>query len=587
VFVRRSGCGLAAVAVAVLTLATAARASAAQRYASPNGPSTGPCTQAAPCDIVTAINGKGGNMPGSGDEVIVEPGSYYKLGTLSTPLQTELDPTVLETIHGVAGQPEPVIHSSAPSYALFLSSSSPGLTATDLDIEQTAGGGNGLYLNGPTVDQIIVHASGGEACVPDRGTIENSVCWSSATGSPGLYENDGSSTPASVTLRNTDIYATAPGTDAIFIGGSGAGSYTLNATNVIARGGVDATHFDVDVTPVNGTYTASFDHSDYATTHTSATGHITAAGTATNITTGPALVDPAGGDFHESLSSPTIDAGATSALNGSLDFDGEPRSAGGVTDIGADQFLAAPAVTAGSAGAVTTTGATLTGTIEPGNQTTTYTFEYGTTPALGSATAAQALGPGVATQPVFAGLANLQPQTLYYWELVASNSSNSAATPAQSFTTLPAPTTPTPTPPKSTPPIITNVSQSHRTWRRGSRLATLARTGKPPVGTTFSLRLNEPAQVNFAFTQQLAGRRAKRKCVAPTRFNRHHHSCQRTIKRAILSFAGRPGTNRVSFQGRLSRTVKLGPGPYTLVITATNPTGEHSLPKTLRFTIVT
>jgi hypothetical protein len=575
------------VAGILLAVATAAPANAAQRYASPSGPSTSACTQASPCDILTAVNGRSGNMPSSGDEVIVEPGSYYKLGTTSTPLATELDPAVPETIHGVAGSPTPVINSSAPAFALFLSSASPGLTATNLDVEQTASGASGLYLSSATVNQLIVHTTGGVACAPDAGTIEDSVCWSSATDQPGLEENDGSPTPFVLTLRNVDVYATAPGTDAILIGGSGFGTYTVNATNVIARGGDDATHYDVDVIPINGNDTATFDHSDFGTTHTSATGHITPAGTATNLTADPALADPAGGDFHETLASPTIDTGATSALNGDFDFDGQPRSAGGETDIGADQLLAGPAVAAGSATALTPTGATLTGTVEPGNQTTGYTFEYGTTPALGSATAAQSVAPGVATQPVFAALANLQPRTPYYWELVASNSSNSAATPAQSFTTPAIPTpAPTPTPPSSTPPIVSNLSQSHRTWRSGTRLATVARSPKPPVGTVFSFRLTERAQVRFAFTQQLAGRKAKGRCVAQTLKNRHDRSCKRTVTRAVLAFGGHPGTNRISFQGRLSRSVKLGSGRYTLVVTATNTAGQRSRTRTLSFTIV-
>jgi type 1 fimbria pilin len=82
-----------AAAVPVLLL-LAASASAAQRYAAPNGTANLTCTQAAPCDIVTAINGITNNMPKAGDRVILAPGSYYKLGTASTPLSTTLDPPV-------------------------------------------------------------------------------------------------------------------------------------------------------------------------------------------------------------------------------------------------------------------------------------------------------------------------------------------------------------------------------------------------------------------------------------------------------------------------------------------------------------
>ena len=53
-----------------------------------------------------------------------------------------------------------------------------------------------------------------------------------------------------------------------------------------------------------------------------------------------------------------------------------------------------------------------------------------------------------------------------------------------------------------------------------------------------------------------------------------------------LSFMGHNGTNKVVFQGRISRSKKLKPGLYTLIITATNSAGARSTPVTLRFTIV-
>jgi hypothetical protein len=54
----------------------------------------------------------------------------------------------------------------------------------------------------------------------------------------------------------------------------------------------------------------------------------------------------------------------------------------------------------------------------------------------------------------------------------------------------------------------------------------------------------------------------------------------------MLSFAGHGGLNKVFFQGRISRSRKLKPGHYTLIITATNASGRHSRPVRLSFTIV-
>jgi hypothetical protein len=53
-----------------------------------------------------------------------------------------------------------------------------------------------------------------------------------------------------------------------------------------------------------------------------------------------------------------------------------------------------------------------------------------------------------------------------------------------------------------------------------------------------------------------------------------------------LVFKGHAGTNRVSFQGRISRTKKLAPGEYLLVITATEAAGQHTQSRALAFTIV-
>ena len=152
--------------------------------------------------------------------------------------------------------------------------------------------------------------------------------------------------------------------------------------------------------------------------------------------------------------------------------------------------------------------------------------------------------------------------------------------------TTPTGTTPTGTPPTNTPPTVTDVAQSNPVWREGNKLARTSRKHRPPVGTIFSFSLNEQASVSFAFTQQVGGRKVNGKCVAQTNKNRRKRTCRRTLTRATLSFTGHAGTNKVSFQGQVSRKKKLTLGSYTLVITATNGPGQHSPAKQLSFTIV-
>lgn len=173
--------------------------------------------------------------------------------------------------------------------------------------------------------------------------------------------------------------------------------------------------------------------------------------------------------------------------------------------------------------------------------------------------------------------------TTYHFRIVAENSAGTSVGADQTFTTNPYPSCLCGAV-KPVRPSVTNVSQSHRTWREGRRLASFARK-RPPVGTTFSFTLNERARVAFAFSQPAAGRRVGRSCVAQTRANRHKHACKRTVTKGPLAFTGRAGKNKVTFQGPISRSKKLKPGTYTLVITA-SVAGLTSAPQRLSFTIV-
>jgi trimeric autotransporter adhesin len=159
---------------------------------------------------------------------------------------------------------------------------------------------------------------------------------------------------------------------------------------------------------------------------------------------------------------------------------------------------------------------------------------------------------------------------------------------AQSPTSPSAPVHLLPSPPAtSVAPSITNATQSHSRWREGKALASVARRSKrPPLGTTFSFTLNEQAKVSFSFTQRVGGREVKHKCVAQTNKNRRKHACARTVTRGTLSFTGRAAANKVSFQGRISHSLALRPGTYTLLIAAVNSAGQRSAPKQLSFTIV-
>jgi len=134
------------------------------------------------------------------------------------------------------------------------------------------------------------------------------------------------------------------------------------------------------------------------------------------------------------------------------------------------------------------------------------------------------------------------------------------------------------------PPSISSLRQSASTRREGSKLARISARRKPPVGTTFSFSLDQPATVTLTFTQSAVGRKTGGKCVAQTRHNKHKQRCRLVRVVGRLQLSAHQGINHVLFQGRVSRTHRLTPGGYTLVVIAA-ANGKTSRPATLTFTI--
>ncbi len=96
----------------------------------------------------------------------------------------------------------------------------------------------------------------------------------------------------------------------------------------------------------------------------------------------------------------------------------------GVTQMLAPAALAAPpAVGTGTAVAITATTATLVGAADPDGQETTYAFQYGTTTAYASQTAARILAPPITYKTITAVVTGLRAGTTYHFRLIAANES--------------------------------------------------------------------------------------------------------------------------------------------------------------------
>ena len=95
----------------------------------------------------------------------------------------------------------------------------------------------------------------------------------------------------------------------------------------------------------------------------------------------------------------------------------------------------APAVTTSDASGMSTTRATLHGTVNPNGAATAYEFEYGATTVYGASTGATSVGSGSADVGVSEDLSALSPATTYHYRLVATSVAGTTRGDDHSFTT--------------------------------------------------------------------------------------------------------------------------------------------------------
>jgi hypothetical protein len=137
---------------------------------------------------------------------------------------------------------------------------------------------------------------------------------------------------------------------------------------------------------------------------------------------------------------------------------------------------------------------------------------------------------------------------------------------------------------------LSNLRETKRKWQEGKVRARISASKrrkhkkKPAAGTIFSFDLDEAARVTFTFTKLAKGRKVHKRCVAPTKKNKHKRRCARSIVAGRLTFSAHAGANKVTFDGLIANHKKLKPGSYTVHATAT-ASGESSTSNTLHFKI--
>jgi hypothetical protein len=98
-------------------------------------------------------------------------------------------------------------------------------------------------------------------------------------------------------------------------------------------------------------------------------------------------------------------------------------------------LAAKPGATTGAAANVTFQSARVNGSADPNNEATNYYFQYGTTVALGTETAATPVGGGANPVRVSVDLGGLAPTTRYHYRIVAQNASGTTVGKRRTFTT--------------------------------------------------------------------------------------------------------------------------------------------------------
>jgi hypothetical protein len=261
-----------------------------------------------------------------------------------------------------------------------------------------------------------------------------------------------------------------------------------------------------------------------------------------------------------------------------------------------------PAVLTTSANALTTTTATVNGTVNPDNSlVTACQFAIAPAPPAGATIpCAQQVGAGGDPVSVSAAITGLAPATTYTVTLLAASaqgsttgstitfvtsasgpgaaSASTGASDAGAASTIGATSTLT----------ITNVKVSPTRFRRGKHTATITKK-KPralPTSTVISFALSHAATVTLSFELVQSGMLAKRKCSAVSKARRSGKRCTRYTKIAHgVTLAGQAGTDEITFDGVLGGGGRLVPGIYRLSLAATEGTERATASQHPTFTL--
>jgi len=181
--------------------------------------------------------------------------------------------------------------------------------------------------------------------------------------------------------------------------------------------------------------------------------------------------------------------------------------------------------------------------------------------------------------PVSATLAGLAPGTTYTVTLVSASAQGTASGSAVSFLTTGSGAG------TGASPVVTGLKLTPSRFRSGKQVTKVGRAGK--VGTTISFTLSTAATIKLTFARVMPKRAAHRDCETARAALRLGPLCASSASATgAVSLTVPAGHVKLRFEGVLNGGHRLKAGAYVLSLVARTKSGQASVARRARFTLL-